>query len=40
MHIDKLGDIVNKYNNAYHKAIKMEPADVKPNTYIDSDTEN
>ena len=34
--IDKLGDIVNKYNNTYHKTIKMKPADVKSNTYINS----
>ena len=34
--IDKLDDIVNKYNNAYHRTIKMKPLDVKNNTYIDS----
>ena len=32
--IEKLDDIVNKYNNKYHSAIKTKPADVKPNTYI------
>ena len=36
VYIDKLDDIVNKYNNAYHKTIKMKPVDVKDNTYIDS----
>ena len=35
VYIDKLDDIVNKYNNAYHKTIKMKPVDVKENTYID-----
>ena len=35
VYIDKLDDIVNKYNNMYHVAIKMKPADVKSNTYID-----
>ena len=35
VYIDKLDDIVNKYNNAYHKTIKMKPVDVKDNTYID-----
>ena len=25
---DKLDDIVDKYNNIYHKTIKMKPADV------------
>ena len=36
VYIDKLDDIVNKYNNTYHIAIKMKHADVKPNTYFDS----
>ena len=27
--IDKLADIVNKYNNAYHNTNKMKPTDVK-----------
>ena len=36
VYIDKLDDIVNTYNNAYHSTIKMKPVDVKPNTYIDS----
>ena len=33
--IDKLDDIVNKYNNAYHRTNKMKPVDVKYNTDID-----
>ena len=36
VYIDKLEDIVNKYNNSYHRTIKMKPIDVKDNTYIDS----
>ena len=39
VYIDKLDDIVNKYNNTYHSTIKMKPADVKSNTYIDSSKE-
>ena len=35
VYFDKLDDIVNKYNNAYHRTIKMKPTDVKLNTYID-----
>ena len=35
MYIDKLDDIVNEYNNTYHRTIKMKPANVKDNTYID-----
>ena len=32
--IDKLYDIVNKYDNTYHRAIKVKPVDVKPGTYV------
>ena len=35
LYIDKLGDIVNEYNNTYHRTIKMKLVDVKDNTYID-----
>ena len=35
MYIDKF-DIVNEYNNTYHRTIKMKPIEVKNNTYIDS----
>ena len=34
MLIDKLDDIVNEYNNTYHRTIKMKPIDVKDDTYI------
>ena len=36
MYTDKLDDIVKKWNNAYHKTIKIKPADVKSSTSIDS----
>ena len=39
MYIDKLDDIVSEYNNTYHRTIKMKPADVKDNTYIDFENE-
>ena len=39
VYIDKLDDIVNKYSNTYHTAIKMKPTDVKDNTYINIDKE-
>ena len=39
MCIDKLDDILNKYNNTYHSTIKMQPVDVKSSTYIDSSKE-
>ena len=34
VYIDKLNDIVNKFNNAYNRTIKMRPVDVKDNTFI------
>ena len=37
--IDKLEDIVNKYNNTYHRTIKTKPVDVKSNMYIYSSKE-
>ena len=34
VYIDKLDDIVNEYNNTYHRTIKMKPIDIKNNAYI------
>ena len=39
VNIVKSDDIVNKYNNTYHRTIKMKPVDVKDNTYIDFNKE-
>ena len=39
VYIDKLDDIVNEYNNTYHRTIKMKPVDVKDNAYIDFNKE-
>ena len=36
LYIDKLDDIPNKYNNTYHKTIKIKHVDIKPNIYIHS----
>ena len=35
LYIDKLDDIVNEYNNIYHRTIKMKPIDVKSSNYIE-----
>ena len=35
VYIDKLDDIVDEYNNTYHRKIKMKPVEVKDDTYID-----
>ena len=32
-------NIVNEYNNTYHRTIKMKPVDVKDNTYIEFEKE-
>ena len=39
VYIDKLDDFVNKFNNTYHRTIKMKPVDIKDNTYINSSKE-
>ena len=36
----KLDDIVNKYNNTYHRTIKMKPVDVKPSISFAINKEN
>ena len=35
LYIEKLEDIVHKYNNKKHRTIKMKTIDVKDNTYIE-----
>ena len=40
MFIGKLDDIVNEYNNTYHRTIKMKNVDVKPGMYIKFNKEN
>ena len=35
VYIDKLDDIVNKYNNAYHRTIKIKSVNVKLSICID-----
>ena len=39
MYINKLDYIVNKYNDAHHRAIKIQHFDVKSSTYIDNSQE-
>ena len=36
---DKLNDVVNEYNNTYHRTIKLKPVDIKDNTFINSNKE-
>ena len=39
MCIDKLDDLVNKYNNVHHSTIKMKPVHAKSIKYIDPSKE-
>ena len=39
VYINKLNDIVNEYNNTYHRTIKMKPVNVKDNACIDFEKE-
>ena len=38
--IDKLVDIVHKYNYTHHSTIKLKPVNVKSSTYIDFHKKN
>ena len=40
MYIDKLSDIVKKYNPTYHKTIKMNHVDAKPIKHINFSKES
>ena len=40
MYINKLEDIVDKYNNTYHSTMKLKPVDMKSSTYSDFDKRN
>ena len=33
VYFDVLDDIINEYNNTYHKTIKMKPIDVKNDSF-------
>ena len=36
VYFDVLDDIVDEYNNIYHKTIKMKPVDVKSGSFAES----
>ena len=40
VYIDKLNEIIEKYNNTYHRTIKMKPLDVNPSINFDFNQEN
>ena len=39
VYIDKLDDIINEYNNTYHRTIKRKPVHVENNTYVNFNKE-
>ena len=39
VNIHKLCDIVDEFNNTYHRSIKIKPADIKDDTYFDFEKE-
>ena len=39
VYIDKLDGVVNEYSNTYHRTIKLNPIDVKDNTYVNIEKE-
>ena len=39
VYIDKSDDIVDEFNNRYHKSIKMKPIGIGNNTYINFNKE-
>ena len=40
VYFDVLNDIVDEYNNTYHKTIKMKPTDVKSNSFAEYNEES
>ena len=38
--LDVLDDIVDGYNNTYHKKLKMKPIDVKSDSFIEYNRES
>ena len=40
VYFDLLNYIVDKYNNTYHKTIKMKPIDVKSDSYAEYNVES
>ena len=40
VYFDVLDDIIDKYNNTYHKTIKMKPIDVKSDSFAEYNEES
>ena len=40
VYIEKLDEVVNKYNNTYHSIIKLKPVDINPSIYFNFNKKN
>ena len=40
VYFDVLNDIIDKYNNTYHRATKMKPIDVKSDSFVEYNDES
>ena len=40
VYFDVLDDIVDKYDNTYHRTIKMKPIDIKSGSYVDCNVDS
>ena len=40
VYVDKLDEIINKYNNTYHRTTKMKLVNVNPSMHIDFNKKN
>ena len=40
VYFNVLNDIVNKFNNTYHKTIKMKPIDIKSDSFAEYNEES
>ena len=40
VHFDVLDDIIDKYNNTYHRTIKMKPIDVEDDSFAEYNEES
>ena len=40
VYFDVLNDIVDKYNNTYHRTVKMKPIDVEDDSFVEYNQES
>lgn len=40
VYIDRLNNIFDKWNNTYHRKVKMKPVNVNPSTHVEFNAES